>query len=649
MRVMSAFRGARRALDGGAARLRAFGLGLFLELNPSRRNDLSARVDQTRPSWEKVFLELWEPLLPLFSEGRAFVRVSGPQYGVPGKRGGRHEAFARSFIGASFFLANREDSSVTLSNGERVDMAAIYREGIVNGTDPQSKEYWGKRKTIGRLVEDCSIAVGLMLTEKHIWDRLSAAERERVLAWFREESKGSFLPNNWQWFKVFCLLLLERLGGDDRRKDIEETLKTIDAMYVGDGWYRDGLASDDPVDYYSAWAMQYYALLFIYLAPDRYAFWKEVLRARAEEFFRSYQHFFAPGAHPPLYGRSQTYRWASISPWGLGFLLGCVDASVDAGMVKASMVSTLNSFLENGAVRKDGILTCGYYGEFLPMLEGYSSQGSPYWAFKGFSPLLLPEDHHFWKITEGGKEPVEEVFTSRDACFIVSRSRSSHVLLFPNANRAEYPMKYDKFAYSNRFLMNYEPSFPVDNSLLARRDGGKWIHGREILRSSCEDGISVSLWRAGGRSEVLFLSVLVALPDGYLVVHENLGRGPVEFCAGGFPLPAPSPGVESATEGDSIRIRHRDREVGMALLYGEARPGIHMAKRRNPAGKYSHVPYFHGHLSGKGDAVVLAAWGCTYPGGFELPTVEREGRRVVVQQGACVFEIDGWRSRAILP
>lgn len=637
--VIRAYRRISDALQNIASKCRARRIRLSLQLRASPREHLMPVVNGTRQSWEELFIRLWEPLLPYFSKEKAYIRVRGPQYGVPGKIGGHHEAFSRSFIGAAFFLALKDDSVLVLEDGRQIDLAAIYREGIASGTNPKSKEYWGKRKTIGRLVENCSVAVGLMLTERHIWSKLSGEERDRVLDWFRSETQGSFIMNNWQWFKVFHLLLLEKLGGEDRREEILKALELIDKMYVGEGWYRDGLNDNAPADYYTAWAMHYYGLLFAHLAPDRHAERKEILKERARDFFRTYQYLFAPNYHPPLYGRSQTYRWASVSPWGLGFLLDCIDDSVDTERIKSAVVSAVNSFLEKGALREDGVLTCGYYREFLPMLEGYSSTGSPYWAFKGFSFLLLPDDHPFWKIPGERRDDEESVRTVKAVDFLISNSAASHVLLYPNAAAVEYPLKYDKFAYSNKFLMNYDAAFPVDNSLLLKVKGKGWMPKGEVLQADCEDGISCSVWRPAGKHDILVKSVLVALPNGYLIIHQSLARGELEYCLGGLSLPSDSRHVKPEITTESILLEDGELRVGIALLQGKAEAGIHRAHNKNPAAPYAYVPYYRGCFSGKGDIVAAAIWGCLCQEAFEIPTLEIEDDRWIVRQGNKTFEI----------
>lgn len=48
----------------------------------------------------------------------------------------------------------------------------------------------------------------------------------------------------------------------------------------------------------------------------------------------------------------------------------------------------------------EGIPALGFYGQFSPLVQGYSCAESPFWLGKAFLCLHLPEDHPFWTVKE---------------------------------------------------------------------------------------------------------------------------------------------------------------------------------------------------------------------------------------------------------
>ena len=119
----------------------------------------------------------------------------------------------------------------------------------------------------------------------------------------------------------------------------------------------------------------------------------EVYRQRLFRFLEQYRFMFGANGAPVYHGRSLTYRFATVAPLWLGAL---VDSTPLApGETRRIASGVLRHFLDRGALR-DGVLTLGWYDEFLPMIQHYSGHGSPYWGGKGFCGLLLPSDHPAW-------------------------------------------------------------------------------------------------------------------------------------------------------------------------------------------------------------------------------------------------------------
>jgi hypothetical protein len=602
-------------------RLQKWGYSLRKATRPARKTPFRINLaGTTRASWESTFLSLWEPLLPYFSPGKAFIHLDGPRPSSSGRKSDGYEGFARSFIGAAFYLHHKESGVVTLSDGSSADLAAIYREGIVSGTTPGHREFWGKIKSNQRLVENGAVAMGLLLTRRHIWDRLSPEEKDNVAAWFQESASQDFWMNSWQWFKVFHYLFLEKTGYEYDPAEMARTLDNIERMYCRDGWYTDGVREEGPrYDYYVAWAMHFYSLMFCYLAGENHRERQQQYLERSRRFAADYRYFFTPHGHPPLYGRSQLYRFASLAPWGP--LLWLDASATDLAWLKTSAIDTLNTFLERGAVGKDGVLSMGYYGEFTPMLEAYSGPASPYWAFKGFSFLLLPEGHGFWAPDIGKASPKELVYPVEATEMVLLHAGDAHVVLLQVGANADYPMKYDKFAYSNTFLMNYDPGYPIDNTLMLRSGRDRWSSRRTILESYQRNHICHSRWKW---QDTIIRTTLVGRRDGYVAVHQLYIGPPCQFQTGGFPLAQNDRyAVEEIAEGAAI-LKGEKGQTGIKLLAGEAQAFVYRKRGVNPAGEFSSVPCLRGTFGDKNGIIVIAVGAAKSAGPFELPLVKVE-------------------------
>ncbi|MFW2478904.1 MAG: DUF2264 domain-containing protein [Lentimonas sp.] len=60
----------------------------------------------------------------------------------------------------------------------------------------------------------------------------------------------------------------------------------------------------------------------------------------------------------------------------------------------------LDFFISKPIRQEQGCLGLGWADVFPSIWETYSCAGSPYWAAKGFAPLLIPPEHPFWNVPE---------------------------------------------------------------------------------------------------------------------------------------------------------------------------------------------------------------------------------------------------------
>ena len=174
-------------------------------------------------------------------------------------------------------------------------------EGLRNGIDPASPEYWGD---IGgfdqRMVEMESIAVALLVCPDVFGFPApeDEAARRNLVAWLRQINGQAMPQNNWRWFRVLVNLALVQtldVTVEETREVVERDFEVLDSFYLGDGWSSDGLwgAERKQADYYSgSFSIQFAQLLYLRLAknpdPDR----AEKYRRQASEFSADFWRYF---------------------------------------------------------------------------------------------------------------------------------------------------------------------------------------------------------------------------------------------------------------------------------------------------------------------------------------------------------------------
>ena len=184
-----------------------------------------------------------------------------------------------------------------------------------------------------------------------------------------------------------------------------EHAQAILAYSVGDGWYRDGHS----FDYYSCWAFNVYAPLWnLWYGYEN----EPELAARFEEqsnrLMKTYADFFDKDGFTNMWGRSNIYRNAATSAFDGNCFLR--NSNMDYGLARRVCSGSLMQFFGREDVIVDGVPSLGFYGQFDPLVQGYSCAESPFWLGKAFLCLHLPKEHPFWTAKEnnGTWEKLEE-------------------------------------------------------------------------------------------------------------------------------------------------------------------------------------------------------------------------------------------------
>lgn len=491
--------------------------------NPLHGNPLKSRADVRR-----ALDDSFAPLLAYFSPGGARVTLSGAAAHFD-RAAADLEGFARPLWGIA---------PLALS-GDHFDHWPLLAQGIANGTDPSHPEYWGDvRQKDQRLVELAAIGFALRLAPQHLWEPLSEVQKDNVRRYLLTARERNYADNNWKFFRVMVDMALDHLGIDFDRSLTETFQKELDEFYIADGWYRDG--NYRRIDHYIAFAMHFYGLIYAKLSKpdDAYA---ERYRERARLFAGDFASWFDEDGGTLAFGRSMTYRFACGGFWaGLAF---ADEEALPWGEIKGLYLQHLRWWAKKPIADRDGVLSIGYAYPQLTMSESYNSAGSPYWGFKAFLPLALPENHPFWLAEEKQPETSANPKPLAHPGMVMMRATGNVTALSSgqeNLSMRGGPEKYAKFAYSSRYGFGVEVDergFRTNgfDNMLAFSEDGLHYRVRETNEKVLLAGESLrATWKPFPDVDVE--TTLVAAGDWHVRLHRIRSTGLLSVTEGGFAI-----------------------------------------------------------------------------------------------------------------
>ncbi|MGW7047084.1 DUF2264 domain-containing protein [Streptomyces avermitilis] len=563
-------------------------------LDPAR----SPVTGWTRTHWEALADRLLEGLLP-------YASPKGAQYRPPGRashsgpRSDGLEGYARSFLLAAFRIAG---------SGGRVGPALVerYAAGLAAGTDPYGDERWPPITDRSQpMVEAASIAIALHETRPWLWDHLDDSVRGRVVDWLAAFVGARANDSNWRLFQVITEEFLASVGAPHSRAEIDAGLARLDDWYRGGGWYTDG--DGRKFDYYNAWALHLYPVLWARVAgpradPDQVA----VHRARLREFLGVHQYFFGSDGAPVHQGRSLTYRFAAAAPLWAGAL---ADATpLPPGRTRRIASGALKHFTERGVPDERGLLSLGWYRPYLPVTQRYSGPASPYWASKAFLGLLLPAGHPVWTAPEepGPVDTADRQLALPAPGWLLHSTAADGIVRLVNHGTDRLPPPpdhaepedsphYAKFAYAGAAAPDTRGA-GIDNHLALLAPDGTASRRTRIH----------PLGTAGRRAASWHTALLAGV--GYRVETTSVVHGPWEVRVhrvagppgtvvreGGWALADDSgPPRETAGPGRALARRADGLTSAIVALHGwdGTSPGaVARARDANAYGRYSATPH----------------------------------------------------------
>ncbi len=312
------------------------------------------------------------------------------------------EGLTRSFFIAAPLMANEPDLCIC-----GYSMREYYKNHVLRvctrgdelyvGTYEEQQAITGHGnpfRNFQQTVETCALVICLWVSRAQIWDTCTGEEKDLIAGLLQGYAHANTVPQNWRLFNMLDMAFLHMEGYPIQKDIMRDHARAILDFYAGDGWYRDGHC----FDYYSCWAFNVYAPIWnLWYGYENEPYIARKFQEHSNRLMETYGDFFDRDGWTNMWGRSNIYRNAATSAFDGNLLLG---GGADPGRARRISSGSLMQFLGREDFLYKGVPTLGFYGQFSPLVQGYSCAESPLWLGKAFLCLHLPADHPFWTARE---------------------------------------------------------------------------------------------------------------------------------------------------------------------------------------------------------------------------------------------------------
>lgn len=547
------------------------------------------------------------------------------------------EGLTRSFFIAAPMISNLPKLEIC-----GYSMAAYYKNQVLRcctkgdplyiGTYEDQQDITGHTdpfRAFQQTVETCALVICLWVSRSQIWDTCTKQEKDVIAAFLESYAHENTVPQNWRLFNMLDMAFLHMEGYPIQRDVMLDHAQAILNYYAGDGWYRDGHS----FDYYSCWAFNVYAPIWnLWYGYEHAPFFAKKFEEQSNRLMETYGDFFDRDGWTNMWGRSNIYRNAATSAFDGNMLLH--ESKGNPGLARRISSGSLMQFLGRDDFLYKGVPTLGFYGQFSPLVQGYSCAESPFWLGKAFLCLHLPADHPFWTAKENNGtwdklEKNEVKVTTLDGpalCFSNHEANGETILrtgkVVKNKGDVHGMWNYSKLCFNTKYPWEATPSVQPEAA------DGKEACGVEsqqyVMRDATLGGCSlanVTFWH-GEKEEVLYRRQFFdyrldlechwmqamnladfAVPNGIFRADKlRLHRAPIELTLGsyGFPDNGTEITERECSEGKAIILKGRDsqgneKQMAMTIYYGAWKDlRVLHSEETNPDSEKSIVLYAYG-------------------------------------------------------
>ena len=353
-------------------------------------------------------------------------------------------------------------------------------------------------RSFQQTVETCALVICLWVCREEIWDTYTKQEKDCIAQLLTSYAHANTVPQNWRLFNMLDMAFLHMEGYPIDEEIMLDHAQAILNYYAGDGWYRDGHS----FDYYSCWAFNVYAPIWnLWYGYENAPYIAARLEANSNKLMETYPDFFDRDGFTNMWGRSNIYRNASTSAFDGNLMLR--HSTADPGLARRISSGSLMQFLSREDFLYKGVPTLGFYGQFSPLVQGYSCAESPFWLGKAFLCLHLPEDHPFWTAVENNGtweklEKNETKVTTLDGpalCFSNHQANGETVLrtgkVMKRPGDLHEMWNYSKLSFNTKYPWEASPCEGVEAQQYVMKDitGGRYENANVTFWLGERDGI----------------------------------------------------------------------------------------------------------------------------------------------------------------
>lgn len=382
------------------------------------------------------------------------------------------EGLTRSFFIAAPLIANIPDLEICGYSMKEYYKSQVLRactkgDPLYVGTYEDQQNISGHEdlfRAFQQTVETSALVICLWVCRAQIWDTYTKEEKDTVAGFLESYAHANTVPQNWRLFNMLDMAFLHMEGYPIQKDVMRDHAQAILNYYAGDGWYRDGHS----FDYYSCWAFNVYGPIWnLWYGYENEPYIAEKFEENSNKLMETYGDFFDRDGWTNMWGRSNIYRNAATSSFD-----GCLmmpGGKADPGRARRISSGSLMQFLGREDFLYKGVPTLGFYGQFSPLVQGYSCAESPFWLGKAFLCLHLPEDHPFWTAKEnngtweelGDKEVKETCLDGPALCFSNHQANGETILrtgkVVKNRGDVHGIWNYAKLCYNTKYPWEAAP------------------------------------------------------------------------------------------------------------------------------------------------------------------------------------------------
>lgn len=362
------------------------------------------------------------------------------------------------------------------------------------------------QRSFQQTVETCALVICLWVCQSEIWDTYTKQERDTIAEFLTGYANGNTVPQNWRLFNMLDMAFLAKEGYPIDEEIMLDHAQSILAYYAGNGWYRDGHS----FDYYSCWAFNVYAPIWnLWYGYEKEPYIAAKFEEQSNELMKTYAQFFDADGFTNMWGRSNIYRNAATSAFDGNLLLKNsavaqrLEGYATPGLARRISSGSLMQFLSRDDFLYKGVPTLGFYGQFTPLVQGYSCAESPFWLGKAFLCLHLPKEHPFWTDCEENGvwdslkdgETAVTVLDGPALCFSNHKANGETVLrtgkVVKNKKDLHGMWNYSKLCFNTKYPWEAAVSDKVEAQQYVLRDGisGEYLRGNVTYWHGMKDGV----------------------------------------------------------------------------------------------------------------------------------------------------------------